>query len=303
MAKTETNVTNLKINRGTYANIQANISSIGENELIITTDKNIPVPTQQDVDKIVRVDNTGEYDLDDCESMTEDEIAMMFIEKGSILTMNLDGTDRQYRVLKKVGGTVVEVLTQFDPFGSTAIKYNTTSTTAIFSDGSEGQKYENSDLDTAVNVTWYNTLTSTAKEAIVDKNIIQDMWYTNDASGNPDYRTVSRITSKKDGATLTVGSRHIYAPSIQDFIDYLEVTPEMTTSNTTWTADSLRAAFGYSESSAYQYWFSSAHASAVISSIYIGMNTCYPDDANATANMRVRPAFQIDLSKIQYTEV
>ena len=39
MAKTETNVSNLKINRGTYTKIQENISSIGEDELIILTDK------------------------------------------------------------------------------------------------------------------------------------------------------------------------------------------------------------------------------------------------------------------------
>lgn len=64
MAKTETNVSTLKINRGTYAKIQENISSIGENELIITSDKNIPVPTVSDSGKAIVVNNSGEYELD-----------------------------------------------------------------------------------------------------------------------------------------------------------------------------------------------------------------------------------------------
>ena len=63
MAKTETTVNNLKINRGTYANIQANLSSISENELIITTDKNMPVPTASDAGKVISVDSNGEYTL------------------------------------------------------------------------------------------------------------------------------------------------------------------------------------------------------------------------------------------------
>ena len=63
MAKTETAVSNLKINRGTLANIQANLSSIGENELIITTDKNVPTPAIADSGKVVKVNGSGEYEL------------------------------------------------------------------------------------------------------------------------------------------------------------------------------------------------------------------------------------------------
>ena len=63
MAKTETTVNNLKINRGTYANIQANLASIGENELIITTDKTIPIPQAADAGKVISVNSSGEYTL------------------------------------------------------------------------------------------------------------------------------------------------------------------------------------------------------------------------------------------------
>ena len=63
MAKTETTVSNLKINTGTYANIQANLSSIGEDELIITDDKNIPIPSSADNGKVISIDSNGEFNL------------------------------------------------------------------------------------------------------------------------------------------------------------------------------------------------------------------------------------------------
>lgn len=63
MAKTETDVSTLKINRGTYAKIQENLSSIGENELIITEDKNVPVPSANDAGKAVVVNASGDYEL------------------------------------------------------------------------------------------------------------------------------------------------------------------------------------------------------------------------------------------------
>lgn len=63
MAKTETTVNNLKINRGTYAAIQANLASIGENELIITTDKTLPIPQAADAGKVISVSDQGEYTL------------------------------------------------------------------------------------------------------------------------------------------------------------------------------------------------------------------------------------------------
>lgn len=63
MAKQETTITNLKINRGTYEAIQANLSQIGENELIITTDKNVPIPDVNDAGKIIKIDSSGDYEL------------------------------------------------------------------------------------------------------------------------------------------------------------------------------------------------------------------------------------------------
>ena len=63
MAKTETKVSNLKINRGTYEKIQENIASITNDELVILTDKQVPIPQQADSGKGVFVDSTGNYVL------------------------------------------------------------------------------------------------------------------------------------------------------------------------------------------------------------------------------------------------
>jgi hypothetical protein len=82
--------------------------------------------------------------------------------KGDLITMNLDGTDRLCRVLKIVNGTTVEVLGMWDGLSSSFI-----------SDLNGSNIYAGSPLDSYLNTTWYNTLSSNAKAAIVPKNISQ----------------------------------------------------------------------------------------------------------------------------------
>lgn len=65
MARSEVKMPNIKVHRGAYQKILENLSNIGENELIITTDKNFPVPTQDsDIGKILRVGNDKELFFD-----------------------------------------------------------------------------------------------------------------------------------------------------------------------------------------------------------------------------------------------
>lgn len=67
MSKIETEVSTLKINRGAKAKIIENLSSIGENELIITTDEGVGSGTQlykhtftgQDGSEFVFINNNG----------------------------------------------------------------------------------------------------------------------------------------------------------------------------------------------------------------------------------------------------
>lgn len=236
--------------------------------------------------------------------MTDDDVDMMFIEKGTILKMNLDGTERQYRVLKNVSGSVFEVLGMFIPLETNSVRYNTTSTTDTFADGSTGQKYAGSTLDTALNTTWYGTLSSDAKAAIVDKNITQDMW-RRDNTLTPAYigkfsTSSSYYVSIKDGATLAVGNRHVYAPSLQDIIDYLEVTPQMTSSNTTLTDANLQELVGTTDT--VTFWLRTADKSLSDYAMVIEYLQAVNRES-VTALRKAYPAFQIDLSKITYTEV
>ena len=96
--------------------------------------------------------------------------------KGDLINLDMtgSGTTSQYRVLK-VNGTIVEVLGMTD---LTTMDYHIpiSSQTGSFDGGTTGLLYNSSDLDTYLNTTWYNTLSSTAKSALVVKNIIQKMY-------------------------------------------------------------------------------------------------------------------------------
>ena len=65
MASSETKYSNFKIHKGNYKTILENASQIGLNDLIVINDKNIPIPSESDYGKIVKVDSNGEYILGD----------------------------------------------------------------------------------------------------------------------------------------------------------------------------------------------------------------------------------------------
>lgn len=150
--------------------------------------------------------------------------SLILPNKGDIIKMNLDGTERQYRVLS-VNGNVCKVMGMFNDLTSA---YNSTSTTITMGTLTV-QKYENSTLDIYLNTTWYNTLSSTAKGAIVPENIVCDAWYRND-KGDPVYSgtygtsvpgTGNYTISKYTGGTLNIGNRNVFILGVQDVIDYL----------------------------------------------------------------------------------
>lgn len=145
--------------------------------------------------------------------------------KGQILSMDLDGKGaKQYRVLS-MNGDVAKVVAMYDDLTSV---YNSTNTTTTMGSLTV-QKYEGSTLDTYLNTTWYNTLTSAAKAAIVPESVVCDAWYWNN-TGDPDYTgtygisvpgTSNYTISKYAGGTLNIGERNVFALGVQDVIDYL----------------------------------------------------------------------------------
>lgn len=213
--------------------------------------------------------------------------------KGDILTIE----SKQYRILK-INGNIAELLSLYD-----------TGTKVQFSTG--GNTYAGGTLDTYCNNTFYNSLSSTMKAAIIDKTFTQDSWHA-DTSGSPVYTGtyindsgtqdyIVSLDSATYGSSIT---RHCYVISIQDIIDYLEVTPSMTASDTTLTAANIWMMFWNSTSSvgsSYLWLRSTESAISNFSFMVIGASGRLNYNF-VISPFNVHPAFQIDLSKIDYTK-
>ena len=215
--------------------------------------------------------------------------------KGDLITMNLDGTDRQYRVLKIVDDTTVEVLSM----ESVSLQY--------FNRTNDG-KYAGSVLDSFLDVTYYESLSARAKAAIVQKDVIQDQW-ANGSSGSPTYTgtntnpnvdytyTISRVLS----GNKTVGKRHVYALSIQSIIDYLSdksvlaYPKQMLNHINIWNAF-----FGSSEGVNEKVWLMTGNPNSSYAWGLYGQFGYIYDSITSVTNS-ARPVFQIDLSKIAFT--
>ena len=137
----------------------------------------------------------------------------MAYSKGQLITMNLDGTDREYRILK-LDGNIAEVVCMSSVGKSTF--------------GSD-RTYAGSSLDTYLNTAWYNKLTAAAKAAIVSKTFTQDSWYWG-TSGSPVYSgnygdtvpgTSPYSISKGSDTYGDQITRNVYALSVQDVLDYI----------------------------------------------------------------------------------
>lgn len=221
---------------------------------------------------------------------------------GELLTMDLDGNgNKQYRVLS-INNNIAKVLGMSDI--STSQKYNATSKTGTFTNGTTGQLYAGSDLDIYLNTTWYNTLTSTVKAAIVPESRTQYMYQFYDEPNTPNTPTYtyqyqwSWSDSDYENANLTdsilIGNRNIFALDLKDIFDYFGKV--CITSNELmelWTNQTSAVSSKY-------WWLSSADAADPNRAwgVYGGNGNLIKGLGGACA---VRPAFTIDLSKISYT--
>ena len=224
------------------------------------------------------------------------------VAKGKIITIE----SKQYRVIK-VAGNVAEVVAIYDASASQV--FNATSKTVAFSGGITGQQYQGSDLDTYLNTTFFATLSATMQAAIVPKAINQDMWgYGSSAPSSGTYYHQTYDTSNNryyyDNAagvsygTAEVGSRNVYALSVRDVIDYLGV-PE----NGDFTdTDIWQMLWGDSSSHSQNLWLRSAYVKGSnIAVIVKGAAGNFDDYGYCTFSFNARAAFQIDLSKVEWT--
>ena len=231
------------------------------------------------------------------------------VPKGSLVNLDLDGQgDKQYRVIK-CNGNVAQVMAMYDTLTSV---YNSTSTTTTMGNLTV-QKYEGSTLDTYLNTTWYNTLTSTAKAAIVPENVVCDAWYSNN-TGDPDYTgtygssvpgTTNYTISKYSGGTLNIGNRNVFALGVQDVIDYLnDSSVQVDTTAILRNVNIWKMFWNDEVSHSGKYpWLrsSSADNSGYAWSVYGNrglLNYISVDSSNV-----VRPALNLNLNQIEFTVV
>lgn len=212
--------------------------------------------------------------------------------KGVLITMNLDGSDRQYRVLRR-DGNVAEVLTMWDLSTSTAFDTGNTNT------------YSGKTLDTYLNATWYNTLSTTAKAAIVPKNINQYQYRYSSSTYNVTTHAAYIDYSTKE-LKANVGNRYVYALDIEDVEMYFGGTGGSTSDKTAGTfskTDLLQMFLNRTTttpSSSYV-WLRSADADSSNYAYEVNGNGGNVNTAIGALKAEVRAAFQIDLSKIPFT--
>ena len=232
------------------------------------------------------------------------------VPKGSIVNLNLDGQGaKQYRVIK-CNGNVAQVMAMYDTLIS---KWNsdTSKTTTIGT--LTVAKYEGSDIDTYLNTTWYNTLTSTAKAAIVPENVVCDAWYWGD-TGDPDYTgtygssvpgTSNYTISKYAGGTLNIGNRNVFALGVQDVIDYLNDSSIQVDTTAILRNVNIWKMFWNDEvphSGKYP-WLRSSFADYSDSAWSVDGDIGGLGSRSVSISNVVRPALNLDMSKIQYTLV
>ena len=232
------------------------------------------------------------------------------ISKGSIVNLDLDGNgDKQYRVLK-YNGNVAQIVAMYDTLTSVYnndTSYDTTMGTLTVA------KYEGTNIDTYLNTTWYNTLTSTAKTAIIPENVVCDAWYWGN-SGDPDYTgtygdsvpgTSNYTISKYTGGTLNIGERNVFALGVQDVIDYLDDSSVQVDTTAILRNVNIWKMFWNDEvSHSDKYlWLRSSMAGDSGSAWCAIGETGYLTRGTLLSTFIVRPVLNLDLSKIPYTTV
>ena len=230
------------------------------------------------------------------------KIITPIVNKGDLIYLDVDGNgDKLYRVLK-CKGDVAKVVAMYDDLTS---KYNETSTTTDFN-GTTAQKYEGSTLDTYLNITWYNTLSSAVKNAIVPENVVQYCYQYYDKPNTPNTPTYtyqyqynwnkSNYKNADNVGNVVVGNRNVFALDLKDIFDYI--------GKVCITSDELMTMFWNSTTKVSEYlWLRSACAESSANAWSVSGSGGYLSNDEAEFFLSVRPALNLDMSKIQYTLV
>lgn len=220
--------------------------------------------------------------------------------KGDLIELDLDGQGaKDYRVLK-ISGSVAQVMAMYDTLMST---YNDTSTTTTFG-STTAQKYEGSTLDTYLNTTWYNTLTTATKAAIVPENVVQHCYQYYDEPNTPNTPTYiyqyqynwsdSDYENANDVGNVTVGDRNVFALDLKDIFDYF--------GKVCITSNELMTLFWNQTTAVSNYlWLRSSVADLSNFAWGVDGDSGSLDNGDVYDSFVVRPALNLDLSQIPYT--
>ena len=231
------------------------------------------------------------YNIDDSKwKNIKDGSYFLGVHRGDLINMDLDNNgDKTYRILS-LNGNIAKVLGMESLSSQAWGVFGTTTTMGTLT----VSKYQGSTLDTYLNGTWYNTLSGTTKAAIIPQNIKQDAWDIN--------------FSKYTDAELTVGSRNIYALSVQDVMDYLSyITGSTDTAIMLKNVNILKMFWNTTTkptgSAADNPWLRSAASDNKNSAFYVWTDGTISSGGSIGTKRSARPAFTIDLSKISFTRV
>lgn len=186
----------------------------------------------------------------------------------------LDIEGNKYIVLEKQGNYQALVMT-VDSIGEKRFQ------SSIRSDGQNKSTYEGSEIDNYLENDWYNSLSSTMKAAIQTTSIKQASYAK---YNDPD----SKQETGPSGQVYNTISRHVFLPSVSEIgkvVDLKNSDKVKAFLNRTdiWTRDSSQEYDGV----------------AVLLASYYGSL----DRTSVNGFYDVRPAFVIDLSKVDYTEL
>jgi hypothetical protein len=224
------------------------------------------------------------------------------LTKGDIISFDAlgDGTQKRFRVIDVDSGNTVKLL-GLDDLGQSV--YNASSRTVTFDNGSSYQDYEGSDLDTYLNTTYYNSLSSAVKSAIVDETLVQSCYSRATGQSSSAMFNIKRLDNDTIYAYTkttqrTVGSRHIHAIELDEIKSYFNASIGDLIQGT-----AINELFFEQTTAISKYvWCASADADNSIRAFRVNGSYGALNYSYCNYSSEVRPAFRINLSTINYTK-
>lgn len=210
--------------------------------------------------------------------------------KGAIISFDAlgNGTTKRFRVLK-VNGTT-GLLFSMDNNGSAT--YRSSSVTTTFDNGTAYQKYDGSALDNLC-TTYYNNLSQATKNAIIQTNRVQSCYRYYGGVLADSFIILTDTNSKKSYPRIsqkTIGNRYCFALDIDDIVEYFGGNVQVS------NADIVNL-LGITQ----QMWFASASYNLSNNAMCYNPANQYAYFGAVTDSKLFKPAFNIDLSQINFT--